>query len=75
MVKKLTNVGNSKALVIDKPLLELMGLTDDEVQVVFSDGSLIVTAVHPAAMPDEVFDRSLNDVFKRRRSALKKLSE
>ncbi|HAL30044.1 MAG TPA: AbrB family transcriptional regulator [Coriobacteriia bacterium] len=51
MRKKLVKHGNSRALVIDKAILELLNLGDDEEVIVSTDGhSLTVT---PAGEADE----------------------
>ena len=44
MVKKLTRTGNSLALVIDKPLLDLVKIDADTPLEVSSDGNVIVIA-------------------------------
>jgi antitoxin component of MazEF toxin-antitoxin module len=38
MTKKLTRVGNSQALMIDKPILELLGITMDTELEITTDG-------------------------------------
>ncbi len=44
MVKKLTRHGNSLALVIDKPILELLNITKDTPLEISTDGrSLIIS--------------------------------
>ncbi len=44
MIKTLTKLGNSQALVIEKPLLEALGIEPDTpLQVTVSGNSLIVT--------------------------------
>jgi antitoxin component of MazEF toxin-antitoxin module len=44
MTKKLARVGNSTALVIDKPIMELLGIRPDDTVSLVTDGiSLIVT--------------------------------
>jgi len=50
MIKKLVRHGNSRALIIDKPILELIGATEDtEFTITTSDGkSLTITPVHSA---------------------------
>ncbi len=42
MVKKLTKTGNSLALVLDKPLLDLAGIDADTPLEVSTDGHVIV---------------------------------
>ena len=47
MVKTLQKHGNSRALVIDKTLMEAMGIDDESpLQISVSGNSLIVTPVH-----------------------------
>lgn len=47
MIKKLQSHGNSKALVIDKPIMEALGIgADSELQVTVSGNSLIITPVN-----------------------------
>jgi antitoxin component of MazEF toxin-antitoxin module len=47
MVKTLQQHGNSLALVLDKPILEMIGADEDtELQLTVSNGSLIVTPVN-----------------------------
>ena len=43
MTKKLTKHGNSLALIIDKPLLELLNITEKtELIIAVEDGNLII---------------------------------
>jgi antitoxin component of MazEF toxin-antitoxin module len=47
MVKTLQKHGNSQALVIEKPLMEALGIdSDTPLQVTVSGNSLVVTPVH-----------------------------
>jgi antitoxin component of MazEF toxin-antitoxin module len=74
MIKKLTQVGNSKALLLDKTTLEHLGVVDDDlVQLTLSGHSLVVSAVHPQITPEE-FDAAANRVFKKYSKALKDLA-
>ena len=51
MIKKLSKYGNSKALVIDKPILELLDIDENTDLVITTDGkSLVVTPVHKGKM-------------------------
>jgi antitoxin component of MazEF toxin-antitoxin module len=44
MIERLRKVGNSNALILDRPIMELMGLEEDgEVQLTVHEGSLIIT--------------------------------
>ena len=42
MIKKLTRTGNSVALVLDKPLLEALGLNEDSEVEVSTNGQILV---------------------------------
>ncbi|MDZ4169948.1 MAG: AbrB/MazE/SpoVT family DNA-binding domain-containing protein [Coriobacteriia bacterium] len=47
MIKKLVRHGNSRALIIDKPILELLGAGEDAEFTITTDGrSLTITPVH-----------------------------
>lgn len=48
MRKKLTAIGNSVGLIIDKPILELLGLDKDDEVEIRSDGKrLVITPKTP----------------------------
>ena len=51
MVKKLTKHGNSYALVIDKPILELLRVTPETPFEIITDGQCLVLA--PVRDPKE----------------------
>jgi antitoxin component of MazEF toxin-antitoxin module len=75
MIKTLTKHGNSYALVIDKPILELLRATPTTPFEIMTDGScLVVTPVHEQTEEDK-FQRALDKVHKRFGRALKKLAE
>ena len=46
MVKKLTRHGNSMALVIDKPILELLKITPDTPLELITDGRNLIISPH-----------------------------
>ena len=49
MIKKLVRHGNSRALIIDKPILELLGANEDSEFTITTNGrSLTITPVHSA---------------------------
>jgi antitoxin component of MazEF toxin-antitoxin module len=76
MVKRLKKVGNGNALFLDKPLLELVGLSEgDEVHLTVEAGSIVVTPIDPRAVPSVTFERALDDVISKRRRVLKRLAE
>ena len=75
MIKHLRKVGNSTALILDKPILELLGIKDqDAVQITVSSGSLIITPMNPAPCEND-FDACVERVMKRRHKLLKRLSQ
>jgi antitoxin component of MazEF toxin-antitoxin module len=76
VIKQLRKVGNSNALILDKPILELLGLEEDgQVQLTIQDGLLIVAPANPRQLtPDELQDH-LDYVVKKRQGALKRLAQ
>lgn len=76
MIKKLRKVGNSNALLLDKAILELLGLEEGgEVQLTVSDGSLVVTPANPRPVDRKKFQACLDQVVEDRREVLKRLAE
>jgi antitoxin component of MazEF toxin-antitoxin module len=76
MIKQLRKVGNSNALILDKPILELLGLEEDgQVQLTIQDGNLIVTPTHPRRLDAENLQKKLDYVVKKRRQVLKRLAQ
>lgn len=75
MVKKLTKHGNSYALVIDKPILELLQATPETPFEIISDGrSLVLTPVRDPK-EEKKFEDAVAMVHKRFGRAMKKLAE
>lgn len=75
MTKTLTKHGNSYALVIDKPILELLQVTPEtEFEIVTDGHSLVLTPVRSAAQ-EKKFEQALENAHKRFGRALKKLAE
>jgi len=76
MLKRLRKVGNSSALLLDKPIVELLGLEENgRVQLTVEGGSLIVTPANPRPMDKARLEASLDRVVAHRRAALRKLAE
>lgn len=75
MIKRLTKHGNSLALVIDKPILELLGISADTPLEIQTDGQALI--VTPATDPETraKFERALEAVNRRHAKALKRLAE
>lgn len=76
MIKQLRKVGNSNALLLDKPILELLGVEENgEVQLIVTNGSLIVTPVRPRIVDQSKFQQALDRVVEERREVLKRLAQ
>ena len=75
MVKKLTKHGNSLALVIDRPILELLKIDPETPLEVSTDGTrLIVAPVKPANRRTK-FEAAQELAHKRYSRAFQKLAE
>ena len=75
MIKKLQKHGNSRALVIEKPLMELLGIGDDTLlQLTVEGQSLIITPVDVGIGPERVKE-SLKKMRRRYGPMLKRLAE
>ena len=76
MIKQLQKVGNSNAIVLDRAVMELMGLEErGKVQMTLSEGSLVVTPVAPRRPDAAKFEAALDHVVASRRTALRRLAE
>lgn len=76
MIKTLRRVGNSNALLLDKPILELLGMSEgSQVNLTVTNGTLVVTPVNPALVDADKFQASLDQVMKTRQTLLKRLSQ
>jgi len=75
MIKKLSKHGNSLALVIDRPILELLKIDEETPLNVATDGhTLIVSPVHDQKRRKK-FEAALADTNKRFAKTLRKLAE
>lgn len=75
MRKTLTKHGNSYAMVIDKPILELLHATPETPFEIISDGrSLVLTPVRPAK-EEKKFNDAVARLHTRFGNAMKKLAE
>lgn len=75
MIKNLVKHGNSWALVIDKPVLDLLKLDPQTPLEITTDGQSLVIA--PAKSPEraKAFKAALDKTNRRYGKALKKLAE
>lgn len=75
MIKTLTKHGNSYAMVIDKPIMELLHATPDTPFEIISDGrSLVLTPVR-SSEESKKFDAAVAMVHTRFGKAMKRLAK
>lgn len=75
MQKTLCKHGNSYALVIDKPILDLLQTTPETPFEVVTDGKSLLLSPVRNATDEKKFDDALAMVHKRFGKAMKKLAE
>jgi antitoxin component of MazEF toxin-antitoxin module len=76
MIKRVKKVGNSNALILDKAIMELVGLEENgDVQLTVHNGSIIVTPATPRQVDRERFEACLDRVTAERREVLRRLAE
>ncbi len=74
MIKKLTRHGNSMALVIDKPVLELLNIDGDTPLEISTDGSTLMVAPVRDAKRRAKFKAALKKTNRKYGRALKRLA-
>jgi antitoxin component of MazEF toxin-antitoxin module len=75
MMKKLIQHGNSVALVLDKPILELLNITVETPFEITTDGKNLILSPQIEKYTDTDIMRSLEEINKKYSSALKRLGE
>jgi antitoxin component of MazEF toxin-antitoxin module len=75
MVKKLTKHGNSLALVIDRPILELLRINDETPLEISTDGKRLVVAPAKPSARRRKFEEAQESVHQRYAKAFEKLAE
>jgi antitoxin MazE len=75
MIKKLVQHGNSAALIIDKPILELLKIDMDTPIEVSTDGKNLVLSPAPDAGQETRIRSSLEKVNRKHGRTLQKLSQ
>lgn len=75
MIKKLTRTGNSIALVLDKPLLEELGLDENAEVEVSTNGQVIVITPKRSSARDQRFRKAVGKVNSKYAGLFKRLSE
>jgi antitoxin MazE len=74
MVKTLTKHGNSLALVIDKPILELLKIDADTPLEITTDGQSLV--ISPASVDRQAkFRKAADDTFEKYPNMLQRLAQ
>ncbi len=75
MTKKLTQLGNSAALVIEKPILKLLDIDmDTELEVVTDGKNIIISPIKLKDSESKVLE-SLSKITLRHSETLKRLAE
>ena len=75
MIKRLTKHGNSAALVIERPILELLGASADTAFEVVTDGhALILTPIKDSVHPGKV-RKSMDRIGKRYAKSFEELAK
>lgn len=75
MVKKLVKHGNSLALVIDKPVLDLLKIGPDTPLEIITDGSALVISPASGGKRHKEFEKALEKVGKKHSRLFKRLAE
>jgi antitoxin component of MazEF toxin-antitoxin module len=75
MVKKLIQHGNSAALVIDKPIMEMLNITNETPFELSTDGRNIILSPQVKIIQEKNVMESLNRINIKYGNVLKKLGE
>jgi antitoxin MazE len=78
MIKKLTKFGNSMALIIDKPILQLLHMEEGiELELKIVDDGLLITPVkkYEIISKDKKIQAAFEKTTKKYHEALKKLAK
>lgn len=75
MIKNLTKHGNSYALVIEKPILELLHATPETPFEIVTDGQCLVLSPVRESVDEKKFQNALEMVHRRFGRAMKRLAE
>jgi len=75
MIKKLVSHGNSAALIIDKPILQLLKVDENTPLELTTDGKNLIISPIDDAKREKKFKSSLEKVNKKHQKTLLKLAE
>jgi antitoxin component of MazEF toxin-antitoxin module len=75
MIKKLIRHGNSAALVIDKPIMEMLNITNETTFELSTDGKNLILSPQIKISQEKNIMESLSRINKKYENVLKKLGE
>lgn len=75
MIKTLTAHGNSAALIVDKPIMELLGITMTTPLKISTDGKSLIISPVPEDEREQRLQEALQRVNERHGRTLKRLGE
>jgi antitoxin MazE len=75
MIKKLTRTGNSVALVLDKPLLDELGLDENSEVEISTNGQIIVVTPKRSSARERKFRNAADKINRKYAGLFKRLSE
>ena len=75
MIKRLIQHGNSAALIIDKPIMEMLKITNETIFELSTDGRNIILSPQTEHIQEKDIMNSLGKINKKYGSVLKKLGE
>jgi len=75
MVKKLIQHGNSAALVIDKPIMEMLNITNETTFEISTDGRNLILSPQTEYNQEKDILSSLERINKKHGAVLKRLGE
>jgi len=75
MIKKLTRTGNSVAVVLDKPLLEAVGLDEDSEVEISTNGQVIVLTPKRDSARERKFRKSVEKINRKYAGLFRRLSK
>ena len=75
MIKRLTNHGNSSALILEKAILDLLNIKPETPLEISTDGKNIIISPVRSASRAKAFHSALAKVNQRHGKTLKKLAE
>jgi len=75
MIKKLIQHGNSSAIILDKPIMELLQIDNETLLEVSTDGKNIILSPVKDKRRLNKLNQSLSRINRKHHSTLKKLAE